>query len=90
MAMRVVMKAVKAGYQIVYKDVFECPTARALAELISGTTVFTQESVATQEVKDDKTPAGAPADPEIQDYDYTAILTAEQRGSQYSCCRRHP
>ena len=32
-AMRVVMRAVKAGYKIVYKDVFDYPTPRQLAEL---------------------------------------------------------
>ena len=34
-AMRVVMRAVKAGYKIVYKDVFDYPTPRYLAGLVN-------------------------------------------------------
>ena len=82
-AMRVVMKAAKQGYQIVYKDVFECPSPRALAELLGATSATGQEatgpaSVAAQDGKGALAPVGAPADPEIQDYDYTAIDTLLQ------------
>lgn len=82
-AMRVVMKASKLGYQIVYKDVFECPTARQLAELLGDTSVDTPMATADESKADVSTlaPFGTPPDPEIHDYDYTAIDELLQRNT---------
>lgn len=76
-AMRVVMRAVKAGYKIVYKDVFENPTPRNLATLL-GESIEASDAknvintISTANIKS-LAPLGTPDDPEIHDYDYSRI-----------------
>lgn len=63
-AMRVVMRAAKAGHKIVYKDVFDCPTPRQLAALTAPEPQTTSPSPADL-------PKSAPVT--STDYDYTDI-----------------
>ena len=73
-AIRVVMAAMQNGYKIVYKQVFDNPTPRALAALQGAASVTSAPSESNipsasseAEVVNDGT------DPEVQDYDYLAI-----------------
>lgn len=75
-AMRVVLKAVKLGYSIVYKDVFENPSPREMATLlgiISEPVVPAADSAGTVSKPNAMAPVGTPDDKEIHDYDYTKI-----------------
>ena len=60
-AMRVIVAAVKAGYEIVYKNIFDNPTPRELQALLTGKTVEADAATA------------ANVDHEVVDYDYSAI-----------------
>lgn len=60
-AMRVIVAAVKAGYEIVYKNIFDNPSAREMQAYLTGKDV----------VEDTQTDISI--DHEVVDYDYTAI-----------------
>ena len=73
-AIRVVMAAMQHGYKIVYKQVFDNPTPRALAALqgtaseINASNVSSLPATSSEaEIVNDGT------DPEVQNYDYSAI-----------------
>ena len=69
LAMKVVMAAEKAGYHIVYNDVFHYPTPRAIAGFLSGSKENAGETAAAPAESD------APAIPEVgkDGYDYSRI-----------------
>ena len=73
-AIRVVMAAMQNGYKIVYKQVFDNPTPRALAALqgtASETNASNVSSIPTTSSEAEIVNDGT--DPEVQDYDYSAI-----------------
>ena len=67
-AIRVVMAAMQQGYKIVYKQVFEHPTPRALAALVC-TTEATNDPTVEKTIAD----SAVVSDVEADNYDYTAI-----------------
>ncbi|MCQ2288220.1 MAG: amino acid adenylation domain-containing protein [Muribaculaceae bacterium] len=72
-AIRIVMAAMQAGHKIVYKNVFDCPTPRALATLLGA------EAPADATAPKKKAAEATPGvienndDPEASNYDYTRI-----------------
>ncbi len=81
-AMRVVMAAANAGYSIVYKQVFDNPTPRKLAQVAESETTQKGENhkatgshTAASNTQPDIPSHWDGTDPEVQNYDYTAINT---------------
>ena len=73
-AIRIVMAAMQAGHKIVYKNVFDCPTPRALATLLGAEAPAEDAKPAAS--KPDENAKGVidnPEDPEASHYDYTLI-----------------
>lgn len=79
-AMRVVIAAANAGYSIVYKQVFDNPTPRKLAQVAESETAQQEEihkatgsHTAHSAAQSDIPSQWDGTDPEVQNYDYTTI-----------------